>query len=178
MKSMIWFIVILTLGLLIYGLIYSGVFNVFVAKYYYLKGYNNHQSHDVFEAIENYTKAISYDNKYVVAFISRGSAYVDKKEFQKAILDYNNAIEIDSNNSQAYAYKGRLYYELKKYNEAIKNFNKAIELDSNMAYAYYNRGLIRYTVFYDFKNGCVDFKKASFLGYNEASEALKNGKCN
>jgi tetratricopeptide (TPR) repeat protein len=46
-------------------------------------------------AIQNYNQAIELNPKYADAFIDRGVAYADLKQFEKAIQDYNQAIELN-----------------------------------------------------------------------------------
>jgi tetratricopeptide (TPR) repeat protein len=168
---------LLTFIVIIGGLsVFKGTDYVF-AKYHYLNGYSNQKSLNIRGAIEDYSKVIKYDNSFVTAYISRGSAYLDLKEYDRSIKDYNKAIELTPEDAQIYAYRGRAYYEIEEFDNALRDYDKALTLDNKFAYAYYNRGLLFYSVKFDFKKGCDDLNIALKLGYNQAEELLRNGHC-
>ena len=60
------------------------------AKDYYEKAYNNKS--DWQYQIDNYTKAIELENKWVAAYFYRGVAYDELGFLEKAIKDYTCAI--------------------------------------------------------------------------------------
>lgn len=49
-------------------------------------------------AIKDYDEAIKLDPKFANAFNSRGSAYFEKGQYDRAILDYDQAIRLDPKN--------------------------------------------------------------------------------
>lgn len=148
-----------------------------IAKYHFWKGLRKQKSGDLQGSIVEYTKAITYDGKYVLAYMNRGGAYLDLREYSKAIADYTVGISFAPTNAKMYAYRGRSYYEDGQYDKAEKDYNYAIEIDKKLAYAYYNRGVLRYTIYKNFQAGCADFSKALDLGYDKAKEVIKNGNC-
>lgn len=168
---------ILTLMVIIGGLkLFNGT-DLILTKYYYWIGYSKHKSNDKKGAIEDYSKVLELDSKFVTAYISRGSAFLDLKKYNEAITDYNKAIELAPHDAQIYAYRGRAYYEVEQFKEAMEDYDKALTLDDENAYALYNRGLLKYAVYYDFDGGCEDFKMASDLGHDQATDVIYNGDC-
>ncbi len=57
------------------------------------------------------------------------------------------------------------------YQGAISDYNKAIEIDPQYALAYNIRGLLK-GMLGDFKGGCLDLRKASSLGSEDATKLL------
>lgn len=148
-----------------------------VVKYYDFNGYTKNKSKDFQGAVDNYSKALSYDKSNIAVRISRGSSYLDLKKYDEAITDYTEVIRLAPNDPRAYAYRGRAYYELVDTAKSIEDYNKAISLDNTFGYAFMNRGLLKYTLLTDQSGGCADLKKALDLGMTEAQELLDNGHC-
>ena len=63
------------------------------------------------------------------AYFSRGIAYRNKDEHDRAIADYNKAIEIDPKLAAAYRSRGNAYADKGEYDRAIMDYTKAIEID-------------------------------------------------
>ena len=101
-------------------------------------------------AIADYTKAIEINPKYLNAYNNRGNSKLELKNYEGAIADYTNAIEINPENSNAYAYRGMAKERLEK-----RNFFRFI----------FNGNL---------KSACDDWKKASELGYEDATKWVKD----
>ena len=88
------------------------------------------------EAIADFTNFIKINPDYAAAYINRGVAYYEIKEYELALNDYNSAhetlkmikhIQIEVTNT-----------ELGNYDDAIEDCSKAIEINPNNAKAYYN----------------------------------------
>src|SRR5271156_5738244 len=75
-----------------------------------------------------------------VIYNNRGSAYVDKGDYDRAIQDFNETIHLDPNNERAYYGRGSAYKKKGDYDRAIQDFSQAIHLNPNFARAYYDRG--------------------------------------
>jgi tetratricopeptide (TPR) repeat protein len=99
---------------------------------------------NVYEAIEDYSKAIEIDNNYSSAYNGRGVAKDDLNDYQGAIEDYSKAIEIDPKFGIAYYNRGIVKADLKDYQGAIEDYSRAIEIDPKDAHAYGNRGIVKY----------------------------------
>jgi len=109
------------------------------AQDYFDKAYNNES--DWQYKIDNYTKAIELENKWVAAYFNRGFAYDELGYLEKAIKDYTSAIYLDPKFSSAYFNRGFIYKNsANNYMEAISDFNQSIKLEPNNSDAYYERG--------------------------------------
>jgi len=92
--------------------------------------------------IAKLTEAIRLNPRDANLYFSRGRAYYDKGEYDKAILDYTDAIRLDHKLSDAYYHRARVLAVGKGENDkAISDFSEAIRLDPKFAKAYYRRGV-------------------------------------
>ncbi len=95
------------------------------------------------QAIAYLNEAIEIDSNIALAYLNRGSCYLNLKQPQQALADYNRAIEIDSNFALAYFNRGQLYYFADKWHKAIADFSKTIQLEPNNYRAYVERATVR-----------------------------------
>jgi tetratricopeptide (TPR) repeat protein len=90
--------------------------------------------------IAKLTEAIRLHPGDANLYNSRGRAYHDNREYDKAILDYTEAIRLKRTFSDAYYDRARAFAVGKGENDkAIKDFSEAIRLDPRFAAAYYRR---------------------------------------
>jgi len=113
---------------------------------------------DFKKVIDICNEALKVEPDFVV-FYTRGYAYAELKEFERAIEDFSKAIELDPNDAEAYYNRGLAYAKLGKYEQAIKDYDKAIELNPALADAYYNRG-VAYVKLNKHEQAIEDFSKA------------------
>jgi len=92
------------------------------------------------KAIEYLNNAIKLKPDYVEAYNSRGLAYFNLGQYQRATKDYNNALRLKPDNAYAYYNRGTAYRYLGKHQRAIDDYNEALRLKPDYAQAYYNRG--------------------------------------
>jgi Flp pilus assembly protein TadD len=64
---------------------------------------------DLIQWFGNYNQAIELNPKDADAFIDRGVAYANLKQFEKAIQDYNQAIELNPKDARAFNNRGVVY---------------------------------------------------------------------
>ena len=148
-----------------------------LVKFHYWKGFVEQRNGKLESAIKNYDKATELDKEYQTVYISRGSAYLDLKKYNKAIENYTMAIKLSPQNEEPYAYRGRAYYEIDSLKNSKSDFDMAIKLNENFGYAYSNRALLEYTKLNDKVGACEDLKKAAELGDDDAKSHLKDGVC-
>ncbi|WP_198013614.1 tetratricopeptide repeat protein [Crinalium epipsammum] len=140
------------------------------AKELYNEGQRLHlNGRDYLRAIEYYNQAIRLNPNFGNAYLDRGFARIQLKEYREAIKDFTRAMELeleypDTNFPEAYYGRGVAYAGIGDYQKAIDNFNQAINLDSaaefegtrsvdftggeqdlkfRLATAYYSRGIAK-----------------------------------
>jgi tetratricopeptide (TPR) repeat protein len=75
-----------------------------------------------------------------IAYYSRGLAYYDKGDDDRAIAEFNEAIRLDPKFAYAYSSRGLAYDHKGDLGHADPDYNEAIRLDPKYAQAYFNRG--------------------------------------
>jgi tetratricopeptide (TPR) repeat protein len=60
------------------------------------------------------------------AYLKRGLAWNEKKEYDKAIKEYDQAIQIDPRNTAAFNSRGNAWADKEEYDKAIKDYGEAI----------------------------------------------------
>lgn len=117
---------------------------------YFERGYSHERIQEFDLAVEDFTKAINFNNKW----------------------------ELSSNLSSAYYSRGHAYFSMKSDDEvktkefmtlALQDWSKSIELNPNEPNAYHNRGLV-YEYFNDMAKAITEFKKAFDMSNDEMSK--------
>ena len=138
-------------------------------------------------AIADFTNAIEINPRYADAYRSRGWAWSDKREYDKAIADYTKVIEINPKDAEAYDYRGRVWERKGDYDKAkadfaqaddlkygysrdIADYTKAIKINPKDADAYYHRGCI-WGKKGDYDKAIADLTKAIELDPKNAKAA-------
>lgn len=93
------------------------------------------------ESIRYLAKAIQLKPDFADAFITRGNAYRELGQSQRAIQDYNEGIRLKPNNAFAYWHRAFAYGKAGQYPRAINDYTQVIRLNPNHKSAYGNRGL-------------------------------------
>jgi tetratricopeptide (TPR) repeat protein len=95
---------------------------------------------DAKKALGYLNNAIKLQPDYARAYNSRGLAYRNLGQHQRAIEDCNEAIRLKPDFAEAYSNRGSAYGKLGQYQLAIKDYNEAIRLKPDFARAYNGRG--------------------------------------
>ena len=111
------------------------------------------------KAVSHWSEVIRSDSKDSAAYIGRGLAYRELRDYDKAIADYSEALRLDPKSVAAYLNRGSVWSKKREYDKAIADFTEAIRLDPKYAGAYSNRGAAWQTK--------GDYDKA-IANYNEA----------
>ena len=106
-------------------------------------------------------------------YFQQGNTAFEKKLFDSAVMLYTKAIESDPGSSEIYIKRGRAFLETGKNDDAIVDFSTAISLDPKSGEAYYYRGVARKLKKSPAQNWCDDFRKAIALGFQNATNAIK-----
>jgi tetratricopeptide (TPR) repeat protein len=108
------------------------------AKEFLDNGIAKADAKDYLGAIDDYSKAINLNPKYVDAYFNRGVAKGNVKDYAGAVADYTRTIELDPKDAVAYFNRGTVKVILKDVAGATADFAKAIKLDSKNFQADYN----------------------------------------
>src|SRR5215469_12991053 len=114
---------------------------------------------DFTTAVRLFTKAIEQDQKYVDAFVARGTALQMLGELDKAIDDYNEALRLNPKDSLAYVNRGSCWHDKSEFDKALADYDEAIRLDPESADAYSGRGCAWYAKG-DFEKAIADQDEA------------------
>jgi tetratricopeptide (TPR) repeat protein len=129
-------------------------------------------------AISDLSKVLELEPTNFWAYFSRGIAYHNSGNYQKAIEDFNLALKYKPNNDTGigiiYTNRGASRLNLGDAQGAIEDFNQAISIDQKDALAYRNRGSA-YSKLGNSKKAIEDFTKAIELDPNFAYAYLLRG---
>lgn len=149
----------------------------------FCNGLTSHKKCEPAESVKHYTEAILLKSDYVLAYVNRGIAHYNLKEYRDAIKDYRKAIELRPTFAVAYYNLGNCYREKGKYDEAIEAYNEALKLGlsaadtadahNNCGTAYYRKGIAYWK-----KAECpqaIEAYNKSIEAYNEAIKLKPDG---
>ncbi len=111
------------------------------AQEYYHRGTLRTQQKEYRQAIEDYTKAIELDPKFIDAYLKRCEMRYKMGDNQGVLDDCYRIFGINPNIAKAHYYQGRARYSLGYTQPAIESYNLAIAQDNNYPQAYYYRGI-------------------------------------
>lgn len=119
--------------------------------------------------IKRYQK-ITKDKSKVQFFY--GTYFTTLNQLTKANKSFTKAILLKPTEGNYYVERGKLLLIQENYEDAILNFSKAIELDQNNDEALVQRGIAYHKV-NNILAGCADFRRAAYLGNDEARVMLE-----
>ncbi|XP_006823226.1 dnaJ homolog subfamily C member 7-like, partial [Saccoglossus kowalevskii] len=123
------------------------------------------------EAIEDCTKAIELDDKYVKAYLRRAKCYTDSEKYEEAVRDYEKVYQMDKNReNRRLLQEAKL--ELKK--SKRKNYYKILGVEKNASEdaikkAYRKRALIHHPDRH--ANASDEERKQEEIKFKEIGEA-------
>jgi tetratricopeptide (TPR) repeat protein len=120
------------------------------------------------EAIPFLTRAIELKPDFVIAYIFRGMAYSNQKDYFRAIEDFDHAIHIDPGSIFAYRNLGIAYRKLKRHHQAIECYDRLLALDPHNLSAYKSRGRAYYSLG-DYQHALEDYNLVVSLNTNSSS---------
>ena len=100
----------------------------------------------------------------------------EEGDYYGAISDYNKVIEkkeVSTNNlATTYYNRGKAKSDIKDYKGALSDFNKTLQITPDDEMVYGSRGFAKMYLD-DRRGGCADWRKASSLGYENATKWVK-----
>lgn len=122
---------------------------------YYNRGLEYLKNQSYFTAIEDFDKAISFDNKNSEVFFVRAYTKYLSDDLEGAIKDYEKVIELDPTSFKAFINLGNIIGSLGYGDQAIEKFNAAIKLQPENPDGYFNRGNQK-LIMNDLEGGILD----------------------
>jgi tetratricopeptide (TPR) repeat protein len=91
------------------------------------------------EAVNTYSEALRFDNRYAPAHVNRGLAYLALREYDRAIADFDQAIRSTPKDASLFYKRGVAQGALGDFRAAVKSYTEAIRINPKYADAYSNR---------------------------------------
>lgn len=107
---------------------------------YYNRGLEYFKNESYIAALEDFDKAMSFDDKNSEAYFTRAYTKYLVDDLEGAVKDYEKVIELDSTAFKAYINIGNILGTLGYSDQAIEKFNAAIKLQPDNPDGYFNRG--------------------------------------
>ena len=108
------------------------------------------------------------------AYYNRGTAYINKGDYERAIADYSRALELAPEYVAAYYNRGLAYAGQGDYDRAVADYEQALEFAPENAKAYYNRGTA-YVRRGDYDRAIADYDKVLELDPENAGAYNNRG---
>jgi Tfp pilus assembly protein PilF len=88
------------------------------------------------------SEAAELDPGRKLTFVSRGSAYLQLNQLEKALEDFNHAIHIEPEYARAFHLRGLVEEKRGADNRALDDFSRAIAIDPEYGAAYHSRATL------------------------------------
>jgi tetratricopeptide (TPR) repeat protein len=116
---------------------------------------------------KEHPKAVTIRNIVVKIYTERGTAYLNKKEYDRAIMELTEAINLNPANGEIYTTRAAAYYQKGDYDHAITGYTEATRLNPNYTAAYNQRGNVYYSK-KEYDRAIEDYSLAIRLNPNNA----------
>ena len=125
------------------------------------------QSGRPLEAIVLFSELIGQQPENVSAYLNRGSAYLQARQFEAGVADFSHVIASRPTMYEAWYNRGSAFLVAGQHDKAIADLTETIRLKPNFARAYCNRamGLVRKS---DYEKALLDLDKGIQLEPNLA----------
>ncbi|UCG05717.1 MAG: tetratricopeptide repeat protein [Desulfobacterales bacterium] len=91
------------------------------------------------KSIQLFSRALKYDPKFELGYLSRGAANLKLGNVKKAMNDFNHVIKLNPNSARAYHFRGLTFERRNDIARAYQDFDRALEIDPDYAAAYHSR---------------------------------------
>ena len=99
------------------------------ADLYYNRGCAHMAAGRLDDAISDFTKSISLNETWSLAYNNRGVTYARKGQYQQAIDDFTSAIELEAGNKLAYRNRALAYKKLGEMRKAQADYDFVVKLE-------------------------------------------------
>jgi serine/threonine protein kinase len=98
------------------------------------------------EAVENFTRAVTFQPSNVEAWTARAEIYEKWQQWDKALDDYGKAIELRSYDVDLRLKRSQIYITLEKWQEAVADFTEIVKLRPRDQELWYRKGVLHLAV--------------------------------
>lgn len=132
------------------------------AQEYFEKGVAKHKKSDYSGAIDDFSRAILFDEKFAEAYFKRGHSHRNKGNHEQALIDWEQAVAIDPEHSKIHIIRAYILSEKGEFEDALSEAEKALLAQPELDEAYFIRAWVLSDMqIYEF--AIIDYSKAIVL---------------
>lgn len=128
------------------------------------------------EAIPMYDKIVDLKPDLSIAFLGRGTAYLEIGDNKKAAKDISRSIKLDPDVPEAYYLRAECLFRLAEYEQALDDLDLLIKAEPDRPEAIWKRGLTLERM-RSYMNAVDDFTKVIESGMNTSEAYLHRADC-
>jgi tetratricopeptide (TPR) repeat protein len=92
------------------------------------------------ESIDKFTQTLAAGHDKIPVYLSRGAAYINIHEFDKALEDLDRVLAEEPDNERAHYYRGIVLLNLEEFEKAVSDFEQTIRNNPGRGPAFLGRG--------------------------------------
>jgi tetratricopeptide (TPR) repeat protein len=112
-----------------------------VAKIFNSRGLAYQGLNEQDKAIDDFSNAISLDEKNPEFYMNRGLAQGSQRQYERAVEDFSAVIKLNPQNAAAYANRAKAFLDAGNNDRAIADYQKFLEMEPGNILAWYHLGL-------------------------------------
>lgn len=93
------------------------------------------------ESIDQFTQSLAAGHDEIPTRLSRGAAYINTQEFDRALADLDAVLAREPDNERAHYYRGIALLNLEEFEKAANDFDQTIASNPQRGPAFLGRGL-------------------------------------
>jgi tetratricopeptide (TPR) repeat protein len=128
------------------------------------------------DAIPIYEQVLELKPDSALAYLGRGTAYLELGENKKAATDIGESIMLDGEVPEAYYLRAEAYFRLADYERAMEDLDLLVKSEPDRPEAYWKRGLCLQKMRH-FVDAVQDFTKVIDLGFNLKDAYINRADC-
>jgi len=138
---------------------------------YYSRGCAKIELSDYNGALIDLKKSFEINSNFYPTSTYMGYAFYKLNKFNDALSSLNKAIQIAPDDNFSYSIRSEVYFSMSNFKNCLNDCNRLLEQNPNNANALFYRGRVFYKQS-NKKNACSEWKKASDIGHDEATQFL------
>ena len=127
-------------------------------------------------AIHIYEQVLELKPDSALAYLGRGTAYLELGENKKAAIDIGESINLDGEVPEAYYLRAEAYFRMAEYERSMDDLDMLVKNDPERPEAHWKRGLCLQKMRH-FVDAVEDFSKVIDLGFNLKDAYMHRADC-